>query len=106
MPNGEILVLVPARYQSLRFPGKPLANISGKSLIRRVWDNLCEEKGLDVCIVTDDARIEKHVLDFGGRVRLIDDNVSTGTERVYLCYKKYFQDNEKQFTKSCQRSRR
>ncbi len=96
MTNREILILVPARYQSFRFLGKPLTNIAGKSLIHRVWNNL-DEKEVDVCIVTDDERIEKHVLSFKGRVCRIDDNVSTGTERVHLCYKKYFQDSKKQF---------
>ena len=98
MVNGKILVLIPARYQSMRFPGKPLANIAGKSLIHRVWDNLCTDKEkLDVYVVTDDEKIEKHVLEFGGRVYRIDNNVLTGTDRVYLCYKNYLQNKGNPF---------
>lgn len=86
-PNG--LILIPARYASTRFPGKPLALLAGKSMIQRVYEN-CSSTGMECCVVTDDERIENHVRSFEGRVCRIDDDVPSGTERIQLAYKRYF----------------
>lgn len=96
--NKRVLILIPARYASSRFPGKPLAIISGKSMIQRVCDNCrqTELEGIDVevCVVTDDDRIEKHVKSFGGKVCRVDDDVPSGSERIHLAYKRFFENGK------------
>ncbi|OUR96537.1 3-deoxy-D-manno-octulosonate cytidylyltransferase [Halobacteriovorax marinus] len=98
MNNLRVLVLIPARYASSRFPGKPLAVISKKSMIQRVYDNCSKIKNdlssSTVCVVTDDQRIEDHVLSFGGKVVRVDDDVPSGSERIALALTRFF-SNEK-----------
>jgi 3-deoxy-manno-octulosonate cytidylyltransferase (CMP-KDO synthetase) len=79
----RIIILIPARYQSSRFPGKPLSKILGKSMIQRVFEN-CQASGFESYVVTDDDRIENHVKEFKGKVLRIDDDVPSGTERIAL----------------------
>lgn len=75
--------IIPARYQSTRFPGKPLAPILGKSLIQRTYDNAKRAASLDELIVaTDDARIYTHVLEFGGKALYTSAHCHTGSDRV------------------------
>ena len=60
-------VVIPARYGSTRFPGKPLEDVAGRSLIRRVHEIAAAAEGVDrVIVATDDERIRDHVLAFGG----------------------------------------
>ena len=87
MDDKRILVLIPARYQSSRFPGKPLAQISGKSMIERVYTN-CREAGFETYVVTDHDQIEKHVLSFKGQCLRVDDDVPSGSERIFLAYQR------------------
>ncbi|MBQ9202190.1 MAG: 3-deoxy-manno-octulosonate cytidylyltransferase [Bacteroidales bacterium] len=76
----RFLGLIPARYASTRFPGKPLADIGGKPMIRRVYEQVCG--CLDaVCVATDDERIFKAVEDFGGRVVMTSEAHRSGTDR-------------------------
>lgn len=89
MQGQQGLILIPARYASTRFPGKPLALLAGKSIIERVYDN-CQSTDLHACVVTDDERIENHVKSFGGNVCRVDDDVPSGTERIQLAYERYF----------------
>ncbi|MFW5887181.1 MAG: 3-deoxy-manno-octulosonate cytidylyltransferase [Bacteriovoracia bacterium] len=89
----RVLVLIPARYASTRFPGKPLALLGDKTLIRHVYDN-CLESGFDVCVVTDDDRIESHIKEFDGKVVRVDDYVISGTERIELAYRRFFKDKD------------
>lgn len=100
MEVRRALVLIPARYASSRFPGKPLAEINGKSMIQRVYENCHSAQGfapsnftleLEVAVVTDDDRIENHVKNFGNVVR-VDDDVTSGTLRIELAYKRHFQN--------------
>lgn len=78
----KIIGIIPARYGSTRFPGKPLADIHGKSMIRRVHEQAGKAGVLDeVIIATDDRRILSHVLDFGGKAVLTSDRHGSGTER-------------------------
>jgi 3-deoxy-manno-octulosonate cytidylyltransferase (CMP-KDO synthetase) len=90
----NVLVLVPARFASTRFPGKPLAMIKGKTLIQRVVENLpsstSNEYSIDVAVVTDNQDIENHVKSIGGNVIRVDDNVPTGSERITLAYQRFF----------------
>ena len=74
--------IIPARYGSTRFPGKPLALIHGKSMIRRVYERVVNAKQLDdVLVATDDNRIFQHVLEFGGKAVITSDRHPSGTDR-------------------------
>ncbi|SDL18797.1 3-deoxy-manno-octulosonate cytidylyltransferase [Halarsenatibacter silvermanii] len=75
--------IIPARYGSNRFPGKPLAEIAGKSMIERVYQRTAKTESLhDVIVATDDHRIKKEVEDFGGRAVMTDPGHSSGTDRI------------------------
>jgi 3-deoxy-manno-octulosonate cytidylyltransferase (CMP-KDO synthetase) len=85
---ARVVILIPARFASSRFPGKPLAMINGMSMIERVFKN-CEASGYPTYVVTDHDGIEKHVNDFGGKVIRIDDDVPSGSERIALAYERH-----------------
>ncbi len=74
---------IPARYQSSRFPGKPLADIAGKPMIQRVYERAvsCSEL-TDVFIATDDERILSRVEGFGGKVIMTGKSHNSGTDRI------------------------
>ncbi len=75
--------VIPARYGSKRFPGKPLADISGKPMIQHVWEKASQAKTLEkVIIATDDERILKKAREFGAEAVLTSPSLSSGTERV------------------------
>ncbi len=91
----NVLILIPARFNSGRFPGKPLALIDGKSMIQRVLENCLQTTHADFnfssFVVTDDARIETHVKTFSpNNVVRIDDDVISGTLRIELAYERFF----------------
>jgi len=92
--KSRLLVLIPARFASTRFPGKPLAVINGKSMIQRVYEN-CKKSGCEVAVVTDDSRIEDHVKSFNGRALRVDDDLPSGTERIELAFRRFY--NPKDF---------
>jgi 3-deoxy-manno-octulosonate cytidylyltransferase (CMP-KDO synthetase) len=80
----RIIGVIPARWQSSRFPGKPLAHILGKSLILRTYENSLRCKFLDeVVIATDDKRIYDHAQEFGAKVFMTSPSCPTGTDRVW-----------------------
>lgn len=79
----NIIGIIPARYGSTRFPGKPLATINGKTMIRHVYENASRSAGLArVVVATDDRRIFEHVKSFNGEVLMTSTEHGTGTERV------------------------
>ncbi len=79
----DIAVIIPARYGSTRLPGKPLAEIAGKTLIRRVVDIASRAQGISrVVVATDDKRIHDHVTQFGGEAVMTPETCRNGTERV------------------------
>lgn len=78
-----ILAIIPARYNSSRFPGKPLADMAGKTMIQRVYERVAATEEIDeVVVATDDERIFDHVLSFGGRVMMTRTDHPSGTDRV------------------------
>ena len=75
--------IIPARWNSTRFPGKPLHLIAGKSLLRRVWEQSTRAGNLDsVIIATDDMRIAEAAFEWGAEVALTSPRHCTGTDRV------------------------
>ena len=82
-PVIHILGILPARWASTRFPGKPLHLIAGKPLIQHVWERCRACSNLDALLVaTDDPRIRDAVLDFGGQVAMTSPAHPTGTDRI------------------------
>lgn len=81
MENVEKLGIIPARYASTRFPGKPLAKIDGIPMIERVYRQAEKSKLDRIIVATDDKRIEKCVKDFGGNVVMTSPELATGTDR-------------------------
>src|SRR5579871_3684177 len=79
-----ILGIIPSRYASSRFPGKPLVDMLGQTMIQRVYTQVAKSKHLSrVVVATDDERILKHVLSFGGEACLTSSNHPSGTDRCY-----------------------
>jgi 3-deoxy-manno-octulosonate cytidylyltransferase (CMP-KDO synthetase) len=77
-----IVGIIPARYASTRFPGKPLTDILGKTMIQRVYEQSSQSKMLEkVVVATDDQRIYEEVRSFGGNVVMTGSHHQTGTER-------------------------
>lgn len=83
----SVLVVIPARYASTRYPGKPLVELTGatgekRSLIKRSWDAALSVTGVDrVVVATDDNRIKDHAEAFGAEVVMTSEDCQNGTER-------------------------
>jgi len=78
----KVLGIIPARYASSRFPGKPLTEINGKSMIQRVYEQASKSDSLNkVIVATDDDRIKNAVEAFNGDVVLTSENHKSGTDR-------------------------
>ena len=78
----RILGVIPARYASSRFPGKPLLDLKGKSMIQRVYEGVKKSTILtEVIVATDDVRIEEEVKRFGGKVVMTSLHHPSGTDR-------------------------
>lgn len=78
----KVAGIIPARYASTRFPGKPLADIRGKPMIRRVYEQAQKASSLNiVCVATDDLRIFDSVEAFGGNALMTAKNHNSGTDR-------------------------
>jgi 3-deoxy-manno-octulosonate cytidylyltransferase (CMP-KDO synthetase) len=75
-------VIIPARYASTRFPGKPLVDINGKPMVQHVYERAIESGASRVIVATDDARIAKVVSDFGGQYCMTAAHHESGTERL------------------------
>ncbi|MBS1558588.1 MAG: 3-deoxy-manno-octulosonate cytidylyltransferase [Bacteroidetes bacterium] len=89
----KILGIIPARYASSRFPGKPLADMLGQTMIERVYHQVKKSKLLNrVVVATDDARIYDHVISFGGNACLTASEHPSGTDR---CFEALKNQNEK-----------
>ena len=78
----KVIGIIPARYDSSRFPGKPLANILGKSMIERVYEQCKKASSLsDIIVATDDQSILNHVQSFGGEAMMTSKVHQSGTDR-------------------------
>lgn len=87
----QVVGVIPVRWNSSRFPGKPLADLLGKSLLRRTYENARRSSSLDRLVVaTDDQRIFKHVLEFGGEAFMTAEACPTGTDRICEVVKSHF----------------
>ncbi|UAL42047.1 3-deoxy-manno-octulosonate cytidylyltransferase [Shewanella inventionis] len=79
----NVTLIIPARYGSSRFPGKPLALIAGKPMIQRVYERAALAKGIDnIYVATDDDRIKNTVEGFGGKAVMTDPDAASGTDRI------------------------
>lgn len=81
----QFIAIIPARYASTRFPGKPLADMNGKPMIQRVYERV-HEVVQNVYVATDDTRIEQAVKHFGGNVVMTSDKHKSGTDRCYEAF--------------------
>ena len=80
----KILTIIPARFASTRFPGKPLVDIAGKSMIQRVYEQAKKSSLLtDVIVATDHKTIYDHVIAFGGKACMTSEGHPSGTDRCY-----------------------
>jgi 3-deoxy-manno-octulosonate cytidylyltransferase (CMP-KDO synthetase) len=79
----SFLVVIPARFQSTRFPGKPLADLGGSPLVEHVWRRCCRAvDSADVVVATDNDRIAAAATGFGATVEMTSPDCLTGTDRV------------------------
>jgi len=83
MKTPKAIAVIPARYGSTRFPGKPLALIAGRPLIRHVWER-CRESGVfdQIIVATDDRRICDAVRRFGGKAMMTSRRCASGTDKM------------------------
>jgi len=79
----RVTAIIPARYASTRFPGKPLAELHGKPMIQHVYERTCRARLIGrVIVATDDERIRRAVEGFGGEVAMTRDDHPSGTDRL------------------------
>lgn len=91
----KILAIIPARYNSSRFPGKPLADIGGKTMIERVYAQVQKAAGItDIVVATDDDRIASAVNSFGGKYVMTSPDHPSGTDRCAEVLDKLVDDFE------------
>ena len=87
--NLRTVAFIPARYGSTRFPGKPLALITGAPMIQHVYERVCQAKRVnEVFVATDDKRIAEAVANFGGKFVMTPASLKSGTDRCALAAKK------------------
>ncbi|MBI1838417.1 MAG: 3-deoxy-manno-octulosonate cytidylyltransferase [Flavobacteriia bacterium] len=78
----KVLGIIPARFASSRFPGKPLIDLKGKTMIQRVYEGVKKSSRIhEVVVATDDMKIFEEVLRFGGNAIMTSENHTTGTDR-------------------------
>lgn len=89
----KILGVIPARFASTRFPGKPLIDIAGKTMVQRVYEQVKKSTLItEVVVATDDTRILDHVQSFGGNAVLTSAQHPSGTDRCYEAFQKMGKD--------------
>ena len=83
----KFIGIIPARFASTRFPGKPLAKLGGQTVIERVYKQVCGVLD-DATVATDDERIMQAVEAFGGKAVMTSTSHRSGTDRVYEAFTK------------------
>ncbi|WP_423812737.1 cytidylyltransferase domain-containing protein, partial [Pseudomonas viridiflava] len=78
----DFTVVIPARYGSSRFPGKPLKVIAGKPMVQLVWEQARKSSAQRVVVATDDVRIFEACQAFGAEVLMTRDDHNSGTDRL------------------------
>ena len=91
MASSSTIILIPARYESSRFPGKPLALIHNRPMIDYVASH-ARETGQDYAVVTDHQGIEEVCQKYGHPCFRVDDETQSGSERLFLCYERFLKD--------------
>lgn len=90
MPTPSVIAVIPARYGSTRFPGKPLVPIGGIPMIQRVYQQAKQSTWIDeVVVATDDQRIVERVVQFGGKAVMTSNQHTTGTDRIVEVMQNY-----------------
>lgn len=89
----KYIAIIPARYSSTRFPGKPLAILGGKTVIQRVYEQVSQQMDA-TWVATDDDRIFNHVRSWGGNVVMTSPNHKSGTDRIEEAMEKIEADGE------------
>ena len=92
----EVLILIPARYASTRFPGKPLAMIGGKPMVQHVVEKAAAVSE-NVYVATDDGRIYDCVIGFGGKAVMTSAEHRSGTDRCYEAYRHVVEQTGKKY---------
>ena len=81
--SAQVVCIIPSRYESSRFPGKPLADLCGKPMIQHVYERVLRAKTVSAAAVaTDDERIFQAVQAFGGRAVMTSPRHRSGTDRI------------------------
>jgi len=96
MLKKNSLILIPARYASTRFPGKPLVEIQGKPMVQHVYEKAIAVAG-QVYVATDDARIYETVQAFGGKAVMTSSDHQSGTDRCFEAYVKVKEELQRDF---------
>jgi 3-deoxy-manno-octulosonate cytidylyltransferase (CMP-KDO synthetase) len=94
MGKNKVIAIIPARWASTRLPGKPLADINGKSMIQLVYEAVEKSEVDKVVVATDNELIFEAVKDFGGDVVMTSPKHQTGTDRILEAYENYKEDYE------------
>jgi 3-deoxy-manno-octulosonate cytidylyltransferase (CMP-KDO synthetase) len=91
--SAKIAVVIPARFASTRFPGKPLFHLAGKPMIQHVWERASRAKGVErVIVATEDARIAEACAAFGAECAMTSEGCRSGTDRVAEVARKRLKD--------------
>jgi len=90
--KNKVLTIIPVRLASTRLPNKPLADICGKSMIQRVYEQALAANLGEVLIACDGEEIAAEVKKFGGKFVITDPNLPSGTDRIFAAYKKFHGD--------------
>ena len=90
--DNKVIAIIPARFGSTRFPGKPLADICGKTMIQRVYEAVQATDVDEIVVATDNYRIIENVRGFGGKAVNTKPWHETGTDRVIEAYEEFKDD--------------
>jgi 3-deoxy-manno-octulosonate cytidylyltransferase (CMP-KDO synthetase) len=85
--SDQTVIIIPARWASTRFPGKPLASLGGRPVLQHVWERCLQANLGRVIIATDDDKIKSAARDFGADVVMTPDDLETGTDRCAVVAK-------------------